>query len=166
MGRQAADPLVGILDQADPELKLQAVAILGEMKAPVVQLYLFQPYFSEKSDAKIRAAAGAALKKLGGALPTKEQAVRLLMENAKKYFNHRQIVPGVVDDKAEVWHWNESQRQCVVERIPVDDASRALAARLAREAFEIAPENAAAVQLYIATMLEAAAYQKGLSKSA
>ena len=134
------------------------------MKAPALQLYLFQPYFSEKSDAKLRAAAGAALKKLGGALPTKDQAVRLLMENAKKYFNHRQIVPGVADDKAEVWHWNEAQRQCVVERISVDDASRALAARLARHAYEIAPENAAAVQLYIATMLEAAAYQKGLPK--
>jgi hypothetical protein len=163
MGRQAADPLVGILDQANPELKLQAIAILGEMKAPAVQLYLFQPYFSEKSDAKLRAAAGAALKKLGGGLPTKDQAVRLLMENAKKYFNHRQILPGVVDDKAEVWHWNESQRQCVAERIPAADASRALAARLAREAYEIAPENAAAMQLYLATMLEAAAYQKGLS---
>ncbi len=164
MGRQAADPLLGILDRADPELKLQAVAILGEMKAPALQLYLFQPYFSEKSDAKLRAAAGAALKKLGGAPPTKDQAVRLLMENAKKYFNRRQIVPGVVDDKAEVWHWNQAQRQCVAERIPVDDAARALAARLARQAFDIAPENSAAVQLYIATMLEAAAYQKGLSK--
>jgi CheY-like chemotaxis protein len=162
MGRQAADPLVGILDQADAELKLQAVAILGEMKAPVVQLFLFQPYFSEKSDAKLRAAAGEALKKLGGALPTKDQAVRLLMENAKKYFNHRQIIPGVVDDKAEVWYWNDAKRQCVAERIPVDDASRALAARLAREAYEIAPENAAAVQLYLATMLEAVAYQNGL----
>ncbi len=165
MGRQAADPLLGILDQADPELKLQAVEILGEMKAPALQLFLFQPYFSQKSDAKIRAAAGAALKKLGGALPTKEQAVRLLMENAKKYFDRRQIVPAVVDDKAEVWHWNEAQRRCVAGRIPVDDACRALAARLAREAYEIAPENAAAEQLFIATMLEAAAYQKGLSKS-
>jgi CheY-like chemotaxis protein len=162
MGRQAADPLVGILDQADPELKLQAVEILGEMKAPALQLFLFQPYFSEKNDAKLRAAAGASLKKLGGALPTKDQAARLLMENAKKYFNHRQIVPGVVDDKAEVWHWNQSQRQCEVARIPIDDASRALAARLARYAFDISPENAAAVQLYIATMFEAAAYQKGL----
>lgn len=163
MGRQAADPMVGILDLADPELKLQAVAILGEMKAPALQLFLFQPYFSEKSDSRVRAAAGAALKKLGGAPPTKDQAVRLLMENAKKYFNHRQIVPGVVDDKAEVWHWDESRRRCVAERIPADDASRALAARLAREAYEISPENAAAVQLYLATMLEAAAYQKGLS---
>jgi hypothetical protein len=164
MGRQAADPLSEILDQAEPELKLQAVGIMGEMKAPALQLYLFQPYFSPKSDAKLRAAAGSALKKLGGALPSKDQAVRLLMDNAKKYFNHRQIVPGVADGKTEVWHWDESQRQCVVESMAAGDASRALAERLARQAFDIAPENAAAVQLHIATMLEAAAYKNGLSK--
>jgi hypothetical protein len=162
MDRQAADPLSGILDQADAELKIQAIGILGEMKAPAVQLFLFQPYFSEKSDSRVRAAAGAALKKLGGALPTRDQVVRLLIENAKKYFNHRQIVPGVVDDKAEVWHWDGARHKCVVEQIPVADASRALAARLARYAFDIAPENNVAVQLYLATMLETAAYQNGL----
>jgi len=165
MGRQAVDPLLGILDQADPKLKVQAIAILGEMKAPQLQLFLLRPYLSEKSDVAVRAAAGDALRKLGGTLPTKDQATGILTGNAEKYFNHRQIIPGVVEDKVEVWHWDEAQRRCVVERISAADAARALAARLARDAFAIAPEDAAAVRLHLATMLEAAAYQKGLSKS-
>jgi len=165
MGRQAVDPLLEILVQADPKLKEQAIAVLGELKAPALQLFLFQPYFSEKNDTRVRAAAGAALQKLGGALPTKDQAVRLLTENAQKYFNHRQIMPGVIEGKVEVWHWDEAQHRCAAARIPADDAARALAARLARNAFDIGPDDAAAVQLYIATMLEAAAYRKGLQNS-
>jgi hypothetical protein len=164
MGRQAVDPLLEILVQADPKLKEQAIAVLGELKAPALQLFLFQPYFSEKNDTRVRAAAGAALQKLGGALPTKDQAVRLLTENAQKYFNHRQIMPGVIEGKVEVWHWDEAQHRCAAARIPADVAARALAARLARNAFDIAPDDAAAVQLYITTMLEASAYQNGLSK--
>jgi hypothetical protein len=164
MGRQAVDPLLQILEQADPKLKEQAIAVLGELKAPSLQLFLFQPYFSEINDARVRAAAGAALQKLGGTLPTKDQATGLLTENAKKYFNHRQVIPGIVEGKVEVWHWDEARRRCVARRIPADDAARALAALLARYAFDIAPDDAAAVQLYIATMLEAAAYQNGLSK--
>jgi hypothetical protein len=164
MGRGAVDPLLGILDQADPRLKVQIIAILGDMQAPALQLFLFQPYFSEKNDATVCAAAGAALKKLGGALPTKDQAIRLLTENAKNYFNLRRMAPGVVQGKVEVWNWNEAQRQCVVASMPAADATRALAARLARDAFGIAPGDSVVVRLYLAAMLEAAAHQKGLSK--
>ena len=163
MGRQAANPLLGIMDQADAELKVQVVATLGAMNDQGLQLFLFQPYFSPSSDPRVRAAAGAALKKLGGALPTKEQAVGLLVVNSKKYFDRRQGVPVVADGKAEVWRWDEAQGKCVIERIPADDAGRDLAARLARYAFDVAPENSEAKQLHIVTMLEAAAYQKGLA---
>lgn len=164
MGRVAVDPLLGVLDQADPQLKAQAIAILGEIKAPQLQLFLLQPYFSEKNDAAVRAAAGAALQKLGGSLPAKDQAIRILTENAKNYFNYRQTVPGIVEGKVEVWHWDKSRRQCVAAKISAADAARALAARLARHAFAIAPDNAEVERLYLATMLEAAAFQNGLSK--
>ena len=164
MGRQAVDPLLGIIDQADVKLKIQAIAILGELKAPGLQLFLFKPYLSKNSDPAVRAAAGAALQKLGRTLPTKDQAIRLLTDNAKNYFNQRQIVPGIVEGKVEVWHWNEAQRQCEVTKVSADDAARALAVRLAGDAFSIAPEDTAVSQLYLAAILEAAAYQKGLSK--
>ncbi len=45
MGRQAVDPLLAILDQADAELQVQAIAILGELKAPRLRLFLLQAVF-------------------------------------------------------------------------------------------------------------------------
>jgi hypothetical protein len=164
MGRQAIDPLLEILDRADAALKVQAMAVLSELKAPSLQLYLFQPYFSEKSDAKVRSAARAALEKISRTLPAKAQAVRSLAENAKNYFSRRQIVPGIVDGKIEVWHWNEANRQCTSEQISADAATRALTLRFARYAYEIAPDDSSVVQLYLAAMLDAAAHQNGLSK--
>ncbi len=164
MGRQAVDPLLGILAQADAKLKAQAIAVLGEMKAPQLQLFLFQPYFSQQSDAAVRAAAGAALQKLAGSLPTQDQAIHLLAENAKNYLDLRQTVPGVVEGKVELWHWDGAKQKIVVQMISADDAARNLAIRLSRDAFLLAPENAASKSLYITALLEAAAYQKGLSK--
>jgi hypothetical protein len=164
MGRQAVDPLSGILEQGDPKLKVQAISIMGELKAPGLQLLLFEPYLSQKNDAQVRAAAGAALKKLSGALPARNQAIRLLIVEAKNYYDGRQTPPGVAQDKAEVWHWDEAQRKCIAATVSADDARRTLATRLARDAFAIAPEDVGVVRLYLATMLEAAAYRKGLSQ--
>ena len=162
MGRQASEPLFEVLDKADPKLKIQSIAILSESRPPALQLSLFKPYLSEKSDATVRAAAAAALRKIGGALPTKDQAVRLLTENSKNYFNLRQPMPGIVDGKADVWRWDEARRECTVMQLSASDAAREMSSRFARDAFAITPDDVGVVRLYLATLLEAAAYQKGL----
>jgi hypothetical protein len=184
MGRQAVDPLLAVLDRADPELKTQAIAILSDLKAPVLQLFLFRPYFSRESDAKLRAAAGAALRKLGGAMPTKDQAIRLLTESAKNYLDRRQIIPGVVEGEIEQWRWDETQRKFSGISASADDVARALAARLALDAYNLMMEDQSMVttvksdgrdirrlssegeqirRLYLTTLLEASAYKNGLS---
>jgi hypothetical protein len=164
MGRQAVNPLLTILEQADTKLQVQAIAVLGALKAPRLQLFLLQPYFSEKTDPVVRAAAGDALRKLSGALPTKNQAVHVLMENARMYFNLPQPMPGAIEGEVENWQWDEAQRQLTATMISADDAARQLATRLSRDAYQLAPQDTAVKRLYIASLLEAAAYKNGLLK--
>src|SRR3972149_3188045 len=114
MGQDSVEPLLAIFDQADVKLKVQAIAVLGQLKAPRVQLFLFQPYFSESNDAAVRAAAGAALKQLIGTLPSKSRALQILMDNAKNYFDLRQPMPGAIQGKVEEWDWEAARGECAV----------------------------------------------------
>ena len=76
MRGDAVGPLADILQQADPELMVQAIKTLTQMRATQATVYLFAPALSEQSDPRVRAAAREAIVHLMGRLPTKAQAAR------------------------------------------------------------------------------------------
>jgi hypothetical protein len=164
MGRSARDPLMGILERADPKLAVQVILALAEMNSAKAELCLLAPCFSTGSDAEVRAAAAAALKQLAGRAPNRAEASRLLTDAAKIYFQQRQAFAGAVDGKVTLWHWDEEKHQCVAKTYLAEDAARAMAARWARDAHLLAPDNRDALLLSMTTMLEAAAYEKGLDQ--
>ena len=164
MGRPARDALVAVLDGADPKLKVQAILTLAEMNDPKVAIDLLWPCVSEKSDAEVRAAAAGALKQLTGRVPTRAEAIALLHDAAKTYFDRRQPIEGVADGQVELWRWDEDKRQCVVHSGTPADAARELAARFAREAYTLAPEDREIRLLFLTAMLDAAAYRNGLDR--
>ena len=112
----------------------------------------------------MRAAAELELQRLTGGVPTRAEAVRLLTDAARAYFDRRQPVEGVVDGKVELWRWDEPQRRCVARSVTPEEAARTLAARRASDAYAIAPDDPQVRLLYLATLLEAAAYRKGLDR--
>jgi HEAT repeat protein len=115
MGRLAREPLMAILERADPKLMVQAILVLAEFKNPKVEIALVGPALSDKSDAKVRAAAAAALKRLTGHIPDRSEAVRLLTATANAYFDRQQPLEGVLDGKVDLWRWDEGKRQCVAK---------------------------------------------------
>ena len=164
MGRPARGALVAMLDAADPKLKVQAILTLAEMNDSKVAVDLLWPCVSEKSDVEVRAAAATALKHLTGRVPTRAEAVARLGDAAKTYFNARQPIEGEADGRVELWQWDEGRRQCVVQSGMPADAARELAARFAREAYSLAPANREIRLLWLAAMLDAAAYRHGLDQ--
>ncbi len=165
MGRTAREPLAAILDGADPKLAVQAILTLAEMNNPKVALYLVWSCVSEKSDPEVRAAAAAALKQLTGRVPTQPEAVQMLNDAAKAYLARRQPIEDVdaVDGKVALWRWNQAKRQCVVvRRCTPEDASRGLAARWARGAHFLAPDDHECSLLYVAAELDAVGYDGNL----
>jgi CheY-like chemotaxis protein len=164
MRNDAVDPLLGIFERSDPRLMVEAMRVLGDMGKKKAAVYFLAPYASDKSDPSIRGAAAEALRKLVGPLPTREQAMRLLLDNAKAFFENRQVVSEAVDGQLEMWSWDQGNRVCVVESIPIETARRMIAARFARDAYALNEEDHEALLLYLATMLEVDAYEKGLDK--
>jgi hypothetical protein len=164
MGPLARGPLVAIVEQADPKLVVQAIEVLGAANDPKAAICLLRPYLAEKSDPAVRLAAEKELKRLTNQTPGRPEAVRLLVDAAKAYFDGHRPVEGVVGGKVDLWRWDSAKRQCVAKGLAPDDAARATAARLARDAYAIVPADPQVRLLYLAAMLEAAAYENGLDR--
>ncbi len=164
MGSEAAGPMVAILAGAGPEMKVQAIQVLADLRVAEAIPLLLAPALAAGSDPRVRAAAEAALVRLWGHTPSKEQAVLTLVTQATDYLQRRQAIRGESDGRVTLWHWDEEKGQCTAASYALDDAARVLAARLARDALALAPDNRQVRQLYLATMLEEAVDRRGLTK--
>jgi hypothetical protein len=167
MGRIARAPLVAMVAQADPKVAVEAIQTLGAMKDvrdTSVVFCLLRPCLSEKSEPALRDAAAAALKRLDAAVPSRAEAVRLLTDAAKSYFEHRNKADDNAHEKTELWRWDDAKRQCTARIRTPDDAARATALQRARDAYALAPNDPLVGLLCLATALEAAAYENGLDR--
>ena len=71
---------------------------------------------------------------------------------------------GVVGGRVELCCWDAAKKQCVTESYSADDAALVIAARLAADAYQLDREDPEVRRLYLATKLEAAAYEIGLDR--
>ncbi len=164
MGRAARGPLLAVVEGADPKLTVEAMKVLGAMSDRSLAYCLLRPRYGTKSDAAVRAAAETEIQRLTGGVPTRAQAVRLLTDAAREYFDRRKPVEGVIDGRVESWQWDAAKRKCVARSVTPEEAAQTLAARRASDAYAIAPDDPQVRVLYLATLLEAAACRKGLDR--
>jgi hypothetical protein len=162
LGSDALDPLIAILESANAKLAVEAIRVLGDLANERAVVFLLAPSVSNESDPAVRGAAGAALMKLSGRVSSREVVVRLLTKRVEEYFERRYAMKEDVDGQVQVWTWEDGAKQLVETSLSADDASLLFAARLAREVHAVAPENEQIRRLYLATLLEQAAYEKGL----
>ena len=144
MRGEAIDPLADIIERADPEFTIEAIRALAEMHASAATVYLYVPALAEESDLRVRGPARAAIKQLQGVLPTPAQAAQQLYELARSYYARKQPIHTDIHGRATLWTWDAAAKKCVARSCPPDEAARAFAARLARAARILAPENRAA----------------------
>ena len=163
LGPGAVDPLLGVLDRSDPRLMTQAARALGQLKSPRATEYLLGPYVSEKSDPKLRQAAGRALLRIVGQVPKKYEAVDILKRRVGEYLADRQVLKTNPDGNVEIWSWDESTKRCQSQFYTSHQANRIVAFRLARDAFALAPEDKQVKTLYLIAMLEAEVAQRQAS---
>jgi len=164
MGRTARDPLLAALASNDPKIQVQAIQTLAEMNNRKVSLFLLRPCVSANASPEVREAAVAAMKHLRGVTATQPEAVKMLTEAAKNYFDGREPIENEVDGRVELWRWDEAKRQCEAYSGTSADASRLLAARFAHDVFDLSPNDPTASLMYLAAMLDEAAYTNGLDK--
>jgi hypothetical protein len=164
MRGDAIDPLAEIIERADPEFAIEAIRALADMRATQAIAYLFVPALAEESDLRVREPARAAIKQLQGSLPTAAEASQRLCDLAKSYYDGKQRLTTDSHGRVMLFSWDPAAKKCVTRSCPPDDAARAFAARLARAASQLAPNNREAQTLAAATELEQMVYDRGLDK--
>ncbi len=164
MRGDAIDPLAEIIERADPEFMVEAIRALAEMRASQAIVYLYVPALAEESDLRVREPARAAIRQLQGNLPTPAQAAQRLYDLAKTYYAGKQPLSTDSHGRVTLFSWDPAAKKCVARSCPPDDAARAFAARLARAACQLSPQNQAAQTLAAATELEQMVYDRGLDK--
>ncbi len=163
-GADARRPLVGILESPDTRLVVESIEVLAAANARKATVYLLAPFASPESKPAVKAAAAAALRKLMGRLPTRRQAALLLAQETRSYFNRQRALRADAGDRVEVWFWDAAENRLAMKRYQSADAALLIAARLARQAHAVAPDDHQIRLLKLTTELELAAYENGLSK--
>jgi CheY-like chemotaxis protein len=162
LGRIVRGPLTAIVEQGDPKLAVQAIEVLGTLQDARIDLCLLTPCWSEKNEPAMREAAAAALKRLTGRVATRDEAVWLLTDAARGFFERHNL--GENDAGRQLWHWDAVNRLCTATVCTPETIARARAARFAADAYVLSPDDPRVRTLYLATMLEAASYDNGLDR--
>lgn len=164
MGLEAVGPMVALLEADDPQTVIQAIRVLASLDSKPSSIYLLRPYHSEATDPRVRAVAGAALRRLAGRVPGRRQSVRLLRDRAKAGLDRRQPGPDAIDARVDLYRWDAAGKRCIGKSLPAEDAALIDAARLARDAHALDEDDREIRLLHLATMLQAAAYEHGLQR--
>jgi len=164
LGRAMVDPMLGALETPNDDLRIQVMETLGQFESRRAVKSLVGPYLFADSPPAVRQAAGRAIVAIVGEAPTRYDVERFLYRRAKEYYAGE--LPGRLDDeyRVEIWRWDEKQKTSVPRRYAATDASRMLAARLARDLYEIAPENTDFRRFFLLTNLDFAKTEAGLDR--
>jgi len=164
LGSDAVDPLIAILESGDPKLTVEAIGLLAELRAQKATVFLLAPFASEESTPEVSRAAESALRSLSGKTPSRHEAQQLLAQRAQECFDGRATLREDLDGQVRLSTWDADAKQVVTRSAPPDEASRVFASRFARDACSVAPDDQQVRVLYLATLLEQAAYANGLDK--
>jgi hypothetical protein len=164
LGTVAQGPLVATLDSPDPKLVVEAIRVLGDLRAIRPSYFLLRACCEEKGNPEVREAAQAAAKRVWRHVPGRQEAAQLLADLSQRYARRLEPLEEDASGQVVLWTWDDAKKQAVNKAYRPDDAARWFAARFARDAYTILPERREMLLLHQATMLEQAAHETGLDK--
>jgi CheY-like chemotaxis protein len=161
LGPQTAAPVMSLLDDPDPGLRMRAIEVLGRLRAgdsgPVLAGILANP----SEDEGTRTAAADALEQLSGSALTPDQATALVVERFNRIFD-RLAEPRDGLSTVDVWQWNPETAECVSRQVPSVDADVLAAARLGRLVLNVNHPDPGVNRKALVAWLESEVLQSGV----
>ncbi|MFZ5833677.1 MAG: HEAT repeat domain-containing protein [Planctomycetota bacterium] len=160
----AVDPLIAMLDSPDARTATEAARLLGTLRAAKASPYLLRPALDAASPPEVQLAAQRALKLITGGVPTADTAVEALALRSRDYFAGKAPVEDAVLGQVAVWSWDPQSQKIVRTTVPAAEVTRQRALRFARDAHALSPASDDLELLYLAALLDDAAYRQGLNQ--
>ncbi|MCG8586827.1 MAG: hypothetical protein MI757_19155 [Pirellulales bacterium] len=154
LGDDMVHPLLATLESSDDALKARVVRVLKYLDRPETIAMLIGPWLSPKTSDEVHRQIGAALAKMLKRKPTLADVRHMLHTYARDYYTGKRFVRPDAEDMAIIWRWDEKTKQPVRVRLRARDVAMVIAARLARDLVEIAPDDKEYVKLFLAAAFE------------
>jgi HEAT repeat protein len=164
-GDSVIEPLLGALEAPNTTLRAQVITVLGRIGTSRAIAPLVTPALTEQQPAEVRQAARDALVRIVGAVPSRYEAARYLQRRTQAYLEGGALAAAPdYEGLTTIWRWDQQQQTVVPHRYPPAEASRMLAARLARQLIQLAPDNTDYQRLYLVTNLTDAKIRAGIDQ--
>jgi HEAT repeat protein len=162
MGEEAGDPLIATLQAPDEPLQCAAIELLARLESRRALPFLLGLALGQESSPQPRACAEKALESILGGVPQVVSAEDFLARQIDAYLDGKSPRRVDVDGQTTLWTWDAAKRAPAEQRLDGELAARMVAARIARQLYQLAPESASNRRLYLTSLLEAAKTQYGL----
>jgi len=151
LGDGAIDPLIGILESDNIDLRIAVISVLGQLRSARAVPFLLRPLLENSADSVEHQAARAALLRMTTDLPSRTTALEALEHEVGNHVLGSG--PFVPDETGHVvvWQWNDQQQTCIARHHPTRDAAMLLAARLAHDWYLLEPINITAKHAMLTT---------------
>ncbi|HEY2838601.1 MAG TPA: hypothetical protein VGJ26_05615 [Pirellulales bacterium] len=145
LASDATGPLLALLETAKPEIAVQAVQALGQIRDPVIGDYLFAAALAPDAPAELKEAGRRALVAQFGEIPNSQQAAARLRDHVrallkKMYAPHGEpkVAAGL---QSTLWRWDAAKNKLTAETVTPEVAEAVAAIRLAGDALRIPPTS-------------------------
>lgn len=161
-------PLIGALDVPNDALKAQIIAVLGRMGSERAVMHLVRPAVDPAVPQAVREVAAASLAKIVGKVPDRQDAEKYLHGEIQRLLSGRLPYRLDEDDQAQMWDWDDTNRQMTSRKLPRGDAALYLATRLTADLVALQSSNEIAAsevrRLQLLTSLELAKVLGGMDR--
>ncbi len=158
LGPLAVPPLEAVVHAStNTQLAASAASVLGRIGERTAVPYLIRPAFETDGDATVRQQARRAIEQIVGRLPEATEALTLLVQQTRIASEGRRKFPLAVDNEADVWTFDDATNQLSRQTLNLHDASWAVAAQWAADAWRLNNRDSRVRQLYLETALQRAA---------
>ena len=151
IGLDAEEPLLALLGAPDPVLQGFASHMLGPLGSKRASLHLMRPYFVGAADAQ--RGASNHYQRVGSHPPSVTAAANALLQRAEFHLQGNPPVRPDADGNVEIWTWDAEAYNVVPNVLSATSAGAVVAARFARDAYELQPSDKSA-RLLLVTRLQ------------
>ena len=164
LGPSADEPLLGMLDAPNEDLRAQLFIVLSQRKNPRAFLRMIAPAFVVPREQRLGAEAREGLKRYTHTkIPTHRDAERFLSEVLRKYLEGDLMIPTGPNGKIVLWRWGKDSALTRQER-PPRIARLILAAQAARDLYSMDQGNKDYQLLYLRSILEESKELHGIGR--
>ncbi len=153
---ESIDAMLAALDAEDPQFLADLIGLLGRLGVKRAIPYLLAPALADPNE-QTRAAARQALKRIYGAVPSKDESRRALHRFLDRHLKLRLAGAASDLDPVDVWWWTDPQTTVVPLNLAATDAAKLVAARLADDLEQLAGAREAGRRLALLARFEGAA---------